>query len=133
MAYSIAGIELQPAGGKGVVQEESVKKEAMLTVTPAYLLDSDETYVFDFGGAQRTINIVGKYTGSLNEIKSFINSLQGLVQGHQDFKAGYPKDYVSDLLGTVKVKIMSFEFTWVAGEPSVVYYNLRLIESSTKV
>lgn len=127
MAYSLAGYSL------GIIQEENVRKEAILTVMPAYLLDSSDTYVFDFGGTQRTISITGKYSGTLAEIQTFINNIQGLIQGHQDINAGYPKDYVSDLLGTVKVKIMDFEFNWTAGEPNTIFYTLKLIEASTQI
>jgi len=127
MTYTLAGYSL------GTVIEENMLKETFIVPMPAYLMDSNETYVFDFGGTQRTINLTGKFTGTLANIQAFISNMNGLIQGHQDIDAGYPKDYVSDLIGTIKVKVLSFEPTWSAGEPGQLYYTIKLIESGTQI
>jgi len=136
MTYSLGGIALSgtlDGGGTGQVQEENIKKESFITQMPAYLLDSDETYAFDFGGAVRTVTITGRATGTLAQIQALITSIEALIQGHQDIDAGYPKDYISDLKGTIKVKILDFDYTWYAGDPNQLYYTLKLIEASTAI
>lgn len=98
---------------------------------PFYLSDSDETDVFDFGGVIKTISLVGVYVAtSIANAKIWIDTLEAIVQGHQDVDAGYPLDFVDDYRGTVTVKIQDIDTTNTAGEPLIIRWTVKLIESS---
>lgn len=132
----------KPAGGSitlegdglSFIGEDSVRKEAIMTPMPLYLLDSDETEVFDIGGTMKSLNISGIYIGaSVAACKTWMDALEALINGHQDTDSGYPVNYVSDFRGTVKVKILETETTKQAGEPLIVRWVLKLLQASTLV
>lgn len=99
---------------------------------PLYLSDSDETDVFDFGGTIKIINLTGVYTDtSTANLKTWLESVEALIQGHQDTEAGYPLTFTDDLRGTIKVKVMDFDTTWAQGDVSRINWTLKLVQSST--
>lgn len=106
-------------------------KETTLVPVPMYTKDSDETDVFDFGGVTKTITITGRYIhGTLATIVTWKESLENLVNGQQDTINGYPITFTDDFEGSRKVKIMSIEFTMDSGNPTQLFYTIKLIESS---
>lgn len=116
---------------KSFVGEISSRKESVLTPMPFYTLDSDQTDVFDFGGVVKTINVSGVFIGTSNsDCITFKNAFEGLQQGHQDNISGYPITFVQDIIETIYVKIMDSEWTNVGGEPFIIRWNLKLVESS---
>ena len=118
-------------GANAVITENNSRKESTLTVLPVYLSDSDETDIFDFGGVTKLINFTGSYTGeTIAAVKTFIDSVETLVQGHQDIDAGYPLTLTDDIRGTIKVKIFDFSSTYTEGDPFRVSWTLKLAESS---
>ena len=118
--------------GNSFIQENSARKEAILTPIPLYLLDSDETDVFDFGGAIKTINLNGVFIGaSKAACKTFMDNFEALITGAQDVSNGYPVNFVDDFRGTIKVKILDVETNKIMGEPLIVRWNTKLIEAST--
>jgi hypothetical protein len=118
-------------GTNATITENSCSKDATLTVLPLYLSDSDETDVFDFGGVTKTINLSGTYySSSTAALKSWIDSIEALVQGHQDTDAGYPLTFTDDMRGTIKVKIFSFSSTWTEGDPSKITWSMKIVEAS---
>ena len=131
MANTTLGSITLQGDGKAFILENSCRKEAILTPMPLYFMDSDHTDVFDFGGTIKTITLTGKYVGdSISDCKSFIDSVEALIQGHQDIDAGYPLTFTDDLRGTIKVKVMDFDSTWVEGEPHEITWTLKLIQAS---
>ena len=117
--------------GACFIGDNTVKKESLLTPMPLYLLDSDLTEVFDFGGVIKIINLSGVYVGATKAAcKTFIDNCESLIQGQQDLERGYPLDFVDDYRGTVKVKVADFESTKEAGEPLIVRWSLKLMQAS---
>ena len=118
-------------GSSAVIIENSCTKNGNLTVFPLYLNDSDLTDVFDFGGTVKTINLTGSYTAAATaNLKTWIDSIEVLIQGHQDIQAGAPYVFVDDFRGTIKVKVLSFNSTAIPGEPTRVGWTLKLVQSS---
>ncbi len=118
-------------GSGSVIIENHAAKEALLTVLPLYLSDSDLTDVFDFGGTTKTINLTGIYLGAnIAALKTFVDSVEAYIQGHQDTDAGYPLTFVDDMRGTIKVKIFSFNSTKLEGESTKVGWTMKLVQSS---
>lgn len=116
----------------GTVQSEGVTKTAsQMMESPLFMADSDQTDVFDFGGAVRIITIEVIKDDTAANLTTFTQALMTLIQGDQSPDKGYPIDYVSDLLGTVKVKIQNISFTWIAGEATKLGYTIKMIESSS--
>lgn len=115
----------------GSIQEEGVTKTADLDVQPPLYTDSDETDAFDNGGSVRRINAkFTKIVDSWSDAATFSQALFTLINGDQS-PPEYPLNYVSDILGTIKVKIESIDVTNVHREgPCVVTYSLKLVECS---
>ena len=119
-------------GTNARITSNDADKTPNLTTLPLYLNDSDNTDVFDAGGVVKTINLTGSYSdSSVANLKTFIDSLEALVQGHQDTDAGYPIDFVDDLRGTIKVKVLTFNSSWNVGEPTRINWSIKLVQSST--
>ena len=128
---TIGGIILHN-GTDRVITENNSRKESVLTVLPLYLSDAAETDVFDFGGVTKLINFTGNFRGANTAaVKTFIDSIQALIQGHQDTDAGYPLTLVDDIRGTIKVKIFDFDSTYTEGDPTRCTWTLKLVQSST--
>jgi len=123
-SYTLNSINL------GDVAEETQRKEANLSPTPMYDRDSDETDVFDFGGCTRVITVMGKYSDTNANMTTFIESIEAMIQGHQDNAAGFPVDFVSDMRGTIKVKVAEFEWTKIEGIESFIAYTIKLFEAN---
>lgn len=127
---TLKGIVLH-GDGKAFIIENPARKEAIITPMPLYSNDSEDTDVFDFGGVIKIINLTGIYIDSTQAaVKSFIDSVEALIQGHQDIAAGYPLTFVDDRRGTLKVKVMDFESVFVEGFPTGATWTLKLIQSS---
>jgi len=115
-----------------IITENDCTKEGVLTVLPLYLSDSDLTDVFDFGGTIKTINFTGSFVASsVANLKTWIDSVEALINGHQDIDAGAPYVLVDDLRGTIKVKVLNFNTTFVEGEATRISWTLKLVQSST--
>ena len=128
---TISGITLHD-GANAIIIENDCRKEAVLTVLPLYLNDSDLTDVFDFGGTIKVINLTGVYIGAdMAALKTWVDSVEALIQGHQDVQAGAPYTFVDDLRGTIKVKILDFNSTKAEGESTKIAWTLKLVQSST--
>ena len=128
---SIAGIVIDN-GGSVVVTENDCKKESSLAIMPLYLSDADKTDIFDYGGVVKTITLSGSYTAAtVAAIKTWIESIEALQNGHQDTDIGYPLTFIDDLRGTIKVKIMDFSSTKTEAAVSRITWSLKLVQSST--
>ena len=119
-------------GANTIIIENNCRKESVLTILPLYLNDSDLTDVFDFGGTIKIINLTGVYLGAdIAALKSWIDSVEALQQGHQDVQAEAPYDFVDDLRGTIKVKVLDFDSTKTEGETTKIAWSIKLVQSST--
>lgn len=128
---TINGIVLQDMTN-AFITENAEQKTSNLTVIPLYLADSQDTEVFDFGGVTKTISLSGFYIHDTPaNLKTWIDSVDALQQGHQDVDAGAPYTFVDDLRGTLKVKVMDFTSSQAPGEPTRISWTLKLVESST--
>ena len=118
--------------GKAFIRESSVRKESILSILPLYFRDSDETDVFDFGGTIKMLTLNGIYIDTTESaVKTFIDNVEALIQGHQDINAGAPYVFVDDRRGTIRVKILSFDSIFVEGFPTGATWSLKLVQSST--
>lgn len=131
MANTTLGEVTLHDGSTTIITENNCRKESVLTVLPLYLSDSDLTDVFDFGGTIRLINLTGVFMGAdTAALKTWIDSVEALIQGHQDVDAGYPLTLTDDLRGTIKVKIFDFDTTQTEGDPTKIIWALKLVQSS---
>ena len=128
---TIKGIALHD-GVNAVIKDNDCTKESNLVPMPLYTQDADETDVFDFGGATKLITLSGVYMNTtVALIKTWIDSIEALVQGQQDTEQGYPLTFIDDLRGTLKVKVISFNSDWREAEPTIASWSIKLIQSST--
>ncbi len=127
---TLGGITLHD-GSAAVISDNNARKETGMTILPLYLSDSDLTDVFDFGGVTKIITLTGTYVGAnVAALKTWIESVEALAQGHQDTDAGYPLTFVDDLRGTLKVKVLNFDSTWLESEPTRASWTIKLVQSS---
>lgn len=127
---TISGIILHD-GANSIITENDCRKEGVLTVLPLYMNDADLTDVFDFGGTIKTINLTGIYMDtSVANLKTWLESVEALIQGHQDVAAGAPYTLIDDIRGTIKVKILDFNTTRTEGDPSRISWAIKLVQSS---
>ena len=118
-------------GSTAIITDNSQSKTGSLTILPLYGFDSDETDVFDFGGAVRLITLTGSYrAANVAALKTWIDSLDALIQGKQDASSGYPLTFVDDLRGTLKVKVLSFDSPWTLAEPTRVNWTIKIVNAS---
>lgn len=122
----------QPAGQTlGSVLEESCSIDANLLVFPLPFSDSTDTDVQDFGGVVNTTNIQGILNDTPANLATSWAALRELINGDQSSDTNYPLSYVSDIQGTIKVKIQNLTFTHLAGIPRKLGYSLKMVQSST--
>jgi len=128
---TIGGITIHD-GSNVVIKDNDCRKESNLAVMPLYLSDSDATDVFDYGGVVKTITLSGSYIAeNTATLKTWIESIEALQNGHQDNDSGYPLTFVDDLRGTLKVKILDFSSTAAEAEPTRITWSLKIVQSST--
>ena len=128
---TINGIVLHD-GSNAIITENDCRKEGVLTILPLYLNDSDLTDVFDFGGTIKIINLSGVYVGAnVAALKTWLESVEALIQGHQDIDAGAPWTFVDDLRGTIKVKVLDFSTTKMEGDSTKLNWVIKIVQSST--
>jgi hypothetical protein len=123
MAYTLNGDSLYQ------VNYESISKIASLLVLPMPISDSDDTQVYDFGGATRTITITGVIVGTANHTQFKSDFIDDILDGDQSA----PVDYVSDTMGgvTYKVKIDNIDTSYRSGVPESLEYTIKMIEADT--
>ncbi len=130
---TIQNITLQ-GDGKAFIRDNVVRKESFLTPMPLYTFDSDETDVYDFGGVVKTLTLTGVYIDTTEaNVKTFVDSVENLVNGLQDKSNNAPYKFVDDRRTTssgIKVKIAFFDSTFVEGWPTGCIWILKLINSS---
>lgn len=115
----------------GELQSERSPKTSDLEVEPLIYSDSNETDVFDSGGCIRRITVSFKKIDTFTNLSTFVKALLTLINGAQT-PPHYPLNYVSDSLGTIKVKIERIDpILTVTDGPCMLIYTLDMIESST--
>ena len=128
---TLGGITLHD-GSSAIIVENDCRKEAVLTILPLYLSDSDETDVFDYGGTTKIITLTGVYmAANVATLKTWVDSVEALIQGHQDVQAGYPLTFTDDLRGTIKVKILDFNSTFNEGQSTKIDWTIKIVQSNT--
>jgi len=119
-------------GSNAVITENHCDKETLLVEMPLYGNDSDATDVFDFGGVTKNIRLTGIYIGAdVSALKTWIDSIEALQQGHQDKDAGAPYELVDDLRDTIDVKVKSFSTAYIEAAPTKIGWTLNIVQSST--
>ncbi|MHA1302311.1 MAG: hypothetical protein ACTSPI_01230 [Candidatus Heimdallarchaeaceae archaeon] len=120
MAASIGGKSL------GDVSSESSTKSSNLFNSPIPFSDSDASLIMDLMGTSRTITVTGKKTGTLAQLRTFINDIEGLQNGAQSSLT-----FVSSWTNANKnVLIQEFTHDKKEGDENKVEYTLVLLEGT---
>ena len=126
--YSVNGVDL------GEIQTDSAIKDSGLMNIPLPLSDSSSLESLDILGATKSMTIGGLYIGQIADLRLFLSNMEGFITGQQNVGGsgtGY-SIFHSYLEGkNMFVKIVSFDRNWIAGNPLVLEYTLRMIEVST--
>lgn len=123
MAYTLAGISLD------VPETEICTKSSGMFKSPMPGKDSSESIAIDLMGAERTIRLTGTFVkADVATLATTASSLLALVTGAQATIS-----YVSDLFGTVTVKVGSITLNWDKGTTTVLKYDIELFEAKAGV
>ena len=110
----------------GTVKRESSTKASTLISEPMPYSDSDETLLMDLMGVTRTITVEGVKTGTLSELRTFINNIENLQNGSQSGMT-----FVSSWTGSSKtVLIQEFSHTKMEADENKIEYTLVLMEGT---
>lgn len=127
-----AGLITLHNGANAIIKSNVVSKKSNLAIMPLYLSDSDDTDVFDYGGVTKLITLTGVFIAeTIAELKSWIDSIEAVQNGHQDTDANYPMMFNDDLRGSLYVKVKDFTSEWNEAEPTKINWSLKLVQSST--
>ncbi len=117
---SIGGIDL------GSVQSERQTKSGQLFQQPIPTQDSDQAILLDIFGMSRNININGIFVGTLSAQNTFIQAIEGIMDGSQSGSV-----FVSSQTSTpniTSVILDNFEWTVNKADVSKIDYSLTLIQ-----
>ena len=127
MASQIEGITDAQYGN---LQEELIRVEAVLSVTPLYLFGSSGTDVFDLGGVTKTITVTCKIQDTPANLTAAATAWRALLNGSQDPGQGYPKTFTPETDNPLKVKFLDVQTAKVMGSPRSLLVICRMVESS---
>lgn len=120
MAYSLGGTSLDYVTSEKCIKQSGLYKQVMPT------LDSNQTITIDLFGAERTIAISGKFVrDNVAALATISTTMLSKINGNQATIT-----YVSDLLGTVNVKVNSVDLSWVEGTTQILEFSIELIETA---
>ena len=126
------------ANAKGSIDTEEIKKDSNIDNMPMPIKDSNELVSMDYSGAQMTIRLMGSFQATNISpnyyLKAKADTLRGLITGNQNstnlIKTG-PYRYISEIAGTIYVKVTSLSITKSSGVPTQFKYILELIEANS--
>ena len=119
---SIGAIDL------GEVQSERQNKNSQLFQMPVPTQDSDEAVLFDLFGMLKTITISGIITGTDATHVSFIENIEGIMNGSQ---TGSAFESSKTGLSSITVYIDNFEWSVNKADVSKIDYTLTLIQGAS--
>ena len=127
MTTTIAGLTLNnpdnPTGA--TITSERVSKTASLDPITPTDSDSDSVEVVDINSPIRVISITGQVVGNSSVLSAFASFIWSIINGQQFSTV----EYISELHGTIDVKIDEFTPTDESGKTRIMKYTLKLIES----
>jgi len=114
----------------GIISEERPKKAANLIINPEPLGDSANTIGIDFSGTIRRITLTGTLVHNTPAtLAGYVQTLNTFIDGDQQNTT----TYVSDMLGTLNVKIEDVSGVYKKGEPTMYEYTITMVETSTDI
>lgn len=133
MAYTINALEL------GIVHKEEFSPSSDLDVMGFPASGSKDTEAYDCGGVTRKITVTGTLTGTSVQdlmdkcmrIDALQNGDQTTVIYHSDAadESTYTTGTFNYTSGNFYVKVESFRYSYIGGQPLKVEYTLELVES----
>lgn len=110
----------------GDVQSIAVTKDANIIQISLPAGDSDAAETFDLLGTTKIITVSGTFSNStVAAIKTSLDTILALCDGDQETSIAF----VSDITGTLQVKIGSVDFVQdVSSSTYLVRYTLKLLE-----
>ena len=107
------------------VEQISYTKDGNIIPLPFPGGDSSATETWDLLGVTKILTITGSYIGTVVEVKADIDILAALIDGDQSSSF----ELVTDELGTLNVKIASFDVVWDTLN-NKAKYTIKLIEGT---
>jgi len=120
MTVTLDGLDM------GDVQSIAVTKDANIIQISLPASDSDDAETFDLLGTTKIITVGGTFSGaSVSTIKTSIDAILAICDGDQSTSV----DFVSDITGTLSVKVGSVDFVQdVTSSNYLIRYTVKLLE-----
>lgn len=110
----------------GTILEKRVETQVDVDTIPLAFSPTSETVIVPQSGTQRRITVSGRAAGTQTELESKDDTLRGYVGDNQQLT------YQTAFPGTShEVVVDTYESTINAGSPSLLEYNLQVIEGLT--
>jgi len=118
----------QGSSNLGEVQSERQTKASSLFQYPIPGEDSKDAVLLDIMGVLRNVTIESVKNDTAANIKTFIENIEITQNGSQ----GSGLVFTSSLLGEMdgKFYIDNFDWSYIAGEPTIVKFTMHLIQGS---
>jgi hypothetical protein len=121
----MVGYSLEGISSLGQINSESITLAPSVEPMPLPMVGSASTYVFHMSGVLRTITLSGAlstsslFTDFMDDVETIVNAAGGQLT---------TLTYVSDVCGSIEVKITNCEVSYTA-EGQHATYTLTLMES----
>ena len=109
---------------------ERISKSNKLFHQPLPTNDSDRTILLDIFGVSRRINIKGKFVGSISEQKSFIESIENIINGKQEGTIYTSGKFITK---TFNVFVNTLNYYADIGTAESLEYDLELLEGTDTI
>ncbi len=141
MSYTLGNgsttVQLNATGdttyGNPQIQNMKVVKESQTWEIPIPTSDSNATIVIDMMGTKKMLTISGITTGTVTQIDSFINGLEGFLNSQQYLLAASGLTFTADRPASTSIAVImkSFDWEYDAGMVNKVQWSISLIQGNS--
>ncbi len=119
--------------GNPQIQNMKVVKESQTWEIPIPTSGSNAVIVIDLMGTKKTLMISGITTGTVTQIDSFINALEGFLNSQQYLLAASGLTFVAERPASTSLTVIlkSFDWEYNAGVVNKLEWTLSLIEGNS--
>ncbi len=119
--------------GSPQIQNMKVLKESQTWEIPIPTSDSNATIVIDLMGTKKTIMLSGVTAGTVTQLDSFINALEGFLNSQQYLLTASGLTFVAERPASTSLTVImkSFDWEYDAGIVTKITWTISLIQGNS--